>query len=175
MHLSIIPEDVSKAMRAEWHSKIMGTLDGTAHDASRFYLSSAAERALARVIMLLGQSSKVIKLQPNHALYPGFTDAHAHVIENGYMLELPLVETRSLEDIVKALEEYILAHPDMQNDKGRWIEGMGWDQTKWNGGEGAEFPTAVSGQLPPPCRERCLPLGRKTWTGLPFSKGDQSL
>ena len=63
------------------------------------------------------------------------------------MLELPLVETQSLEAVVKALEDYVLAHPDLQNDKNRWIEGMGWDQTKWNGGAGAEFPTAVSSSV----------------------------
>lgn len=43
-------------------------------------------------------------------------------------------------DVVQRIKEYILAHPEIENDKSRWIEGMGWDQTKWLG---AEFPTAV--------------------------------
>jgi len=83
-------------------------------------------------------------LPEGQALYPGFTDAHAHVIENGYMLELPLVETRSLEEVVGRLEEYVKGHPELDEGGERWFEGMGWDQTKWNGGEGAAFPTAVS-------------------------------
>jgi hypothetical protein len=38
------------------------------------------------------------------------------------------------------LIQYIEVHPDVREDPNRWIEGMGWDQTKWHG---AQFPTAV--------------------------------
>lgn len=147
-------EDVGKATRAEWHQQTMEFLKEIADHvptwvaSEGFYLSSAAAKAIEWAVGFLDSFTRVVNLHPNQALYPGFTDAHAHVIENGYMLELPLVETQSLEEVVKALEEYIHSHPDLKRDKDRWIEGMGWDQTKWNGGEGAAFPTAVSGRRP---------------------------
>jgi len=47
----------------------------------------------------------------------------------------------SIQDVVDRVKDYILAHPDVHGDPTRWIEGMGWDQTKW---PEAQFPTAVS-------------------------------
>jgi hypothetical protein len=43
-------------------------------------------------------------------------------------------------DIIELLKKYIATHPDIEEDRNSWIEGMGWDQTKW---EGKQFPTAV--------------------------------
>ena len=43
-------------------------------------------------------------------------------------------------DVVERVKAYILSHPDVQFDTTRWIEGWGWDQTKWSI---AQFPTAV--------------------------------
>lgn len=48
---------------------------------------------------------------------------------------------QTIIEIITRIRSYILAHPDILSDKTRWIQGMGWDQTKWEGGE---FPTAVS-------------------------------
>ena len=76
------------------------------------------------------------------------------------MMELPLAGSTSVQgeiqslshpylteyiiteylDIVERVKAYILSHPDVQNDTTRWIEGWGWDQTKW---PIAQFPTAV--------------------------------
>lgn len=143
-------EDVGKAMRAEWYLRATSFLGGMSEhiptwlSSTRSYRLSAAANAIESAISLLTFGPQVVHLHPDQALYPGFADAHAHVIENGFMLELPLVDTQSLEDVVAALESYVLTHPDVQKDKDRWIEGMGWDQTKWNEGTGAEFPTAVS-------------------------------
>ena len=43
-------------------------------------------------------------------------------------------------DVVVLVRQYIEAHPDIRDDRSRWVEGMGWDQTKW---PGQVFPTAV--------------------------------
>lgn len=45
-----------------------------------------------------------------------------------------------LPDVTDKVKEFILTHPDVRDDKTRWVEGMGWDQTRWSGGQ---FPTAV--------------------------------
>jgi len=41
---------------------------------------------------------------------------------------------------VERIKAYILSNPDVANDPTRWIEGMGWDHTQWEGGV---FPTSV--------------------------------
>jgi predicted amidohydrolase YtcJ len=69
-----------------------------------------------------------------------FADAHAHVIENGFKMQLQLDKAKSVGDVVDSVKEYIHSHPDVERNQSRWIGGMGWDQTKWSGGQ---FPTAV--------------------------------
>lgn len=46
----------------------------------------------------------------------------------------------SFVEVINHLKVYLEQHPDIRDDSSRWIEGMGWDQTKW---PGAQFPTAV--------------------------------
>lgn len=43
-------------------------------------------------------------------------------------------------DVLDLIERYIQSHPS-ENDT--WIEGMGWDQTRWRGWNTMDFPTAV--------------------------------
>ena len=64
-----------------------------------------------------------------------------------------------LTEVIDRLKGYLENHPDIRDDTSRWIEGMGWDQTKW---PGAQFPTAVSNS----CRLRRTTesLSRKIWT-----------
>jgi hypothetical protein len=45
-----------------------------------------------------------------------------------------------MKEVLSRLKAYIDAHPDVRDDPNIWIEGMGWDQTKWSG---AQFPSAV--------------------------------
>ena len=127
---------------------------------------------------LTNRPSRVIHVDPQAVVVPGlagtfvlifdvpadltvhFSDAHAHIIQNGFMMELPLAGSTSVQgeiqpitfpclteyliteyiDVVERVKAYILSHPDVQIDKTRWIEGWGWDQTKW---PMAQFPTAV--------------------------------
>ncbi|KAJ2915095.1 hypothetical protein MD484_g5306, partial [Candolleomyces efflorescens] len=142
-------------------SQLTTRLPDTFSTLNIFSIPEIIENTLEKIIGAIQPSPRIIHLQPNEALYPGFTDAHAHVIENGYMLQLPLVETRSLHDVIEALEKYVLDHPaDFQNDRDRWVEGMGWDQTKWNGGQGAEFPTAADLDDSPILKGRPISLSR---------------
>jgi hypothetical protein len=55
-------------------------------------------------------------------------------------MQLQLDNAKSVQEVIDRIKAYIVAHPDVKADPSRWIEGMGWDQTKW---PGAKFPTAV--------------------------------
>ncbi|CAA7262098.1 unnamed protein product [Cyclocybe aegerita] len=100
---------------------------------------------------------KVFEVSPDAVVVPGLADAHAHVIENGYMMQLPLMGAQSVQDVVDRIKAFITSHPDVENDKSRWIEGMGWDQTKW---PGARFPTAADLNNDPLLKGRLISLSR---------------
>ncbi|KDQ11232.1 hypothetical protein BOTBODRAFT_35533 [Botryobasidium botryosum FD-172 SS1] len=89
-----------------------------------------------------GLDSKNLKikwLKPGQAAYPGFADAHAHIMDYGFSQDLSLVGTTSVEEVVDRIRQYILARPVLLNDTSAWIQGTGWDQNKWTS---KEFPTA---------------------------------
>ncbi|KAF8889019.1 amidohydrolase family-domain-containing protein [Infundibulicybe gibba] len=86
-----------------------------------------------------------------------FTDAHAHIMLGGFMMGLPLAECKSVSEVIDRLKAYILAHPDIRDDRTRWVEGMGWDQTKW---PGAKFPTAADLDSDPLLHGRPIVLRR---------------
>jgi hypothetical protein len=65
-------------------------------------------------------------------VYPGFTDAHAHLY--GYALGLQfadLTQATSFADVIEIIKGYHKQHPNS------WIVGRGWDQNKW---PGKQFP-----------------------------------
>lgn len=45
-----------------------------------------------------------------------------------------------MTDVLLRIKLYLVAHPEVAQDRSRWIIGTGWDQTNWPGGE---FPSAV--------------------------------
>ncbi len=60
-------------------------------------------------------------------VYPGFTDAHAHMEGLGaFLVNLNLMETRSVEEIQRLVAERAAVVP-----AGTWIRGRAWDQNKW--------------------------------------------
>lgn len=68
------------------------------------------------------------------AAYPGFVDAHAHLIGLGrFLSQLNLMDTRSADEVRRLVIEYQASLPP-----GQWIKGRGWDQNDW---EVKEFPT----------------------------------
>lgn len=66
-------------------------------------------------------------------------DAHAHILQYGFKMQLPLDNARSLSELLDTLEDYVGKHPSRPDT---WIEAMGWDHTRWSDTNGA-FPTAV--------------------------------
>ncbi|EMD37766.1 hypothetical protein CERSUDRAFT_114429 [Gelatoporia subvermispora B] len=62
---------------------------------------------------------------------PGLTDSHAHVLEYGATQQMPLEGTQSIQETVKRVKEYILSDPELRSNKSRYVEGWGWDHTKW--------------------------------------------
>ena len=143
----------------------------------QYYLAPLSGVLPDWIIKLTNCPSRVIHVDPQAVVVPGlagmflffevladltvrFLDAHAHIIENGFMMELPLAGSKSVQgdvqpitlqnltylitkycsDVVERVKAYILSHPDVHNDTTQWIEGWGWDQTKWSK---AQFPIAV--------------------------------
>lgn len=96
----------------------------------------------------------VRRLKPGQALFPGFHDAHGHILDYGWSRTVAnLVGSTSVQDVIQRLEEYVSSKPHLMafaladeatvaSDAASlpWIEGIGWDQTKWTP---AEFPTAA--------------------------------
>ncbi len=69
------------------------------------------------------------------AVTPGFIDSHAHMAGLGRSLRiLDLRRAASVEDVLARVREAAAHTP-----KGNWIQGRGWDQTRW---PGRRFPDA---------------------------------
>ncbi|KAJ7690724.1 amidohydrolase family-domain-containing protein [Mycena rosella] len=96
-------------------------------------------------------------IKPDHIIVPGLADAHAHLLQQGHKMQLQLDGTQSVQEVIERIKSYIIAHPDVHADSSRWIEGMGWDQTKF---PGAEFPTAADLSSDPLLRGRPIMLLR---------------
>ncbi|KAF9513505.1 hypothetical protein BS47DRAFT_1372500 [Hydnum rufescens UP504] len=72
---------------------------------------------------------KIYFLPSGHALFPGFSDSHAHVLA-----------TQTSSEVVTRTRQYVLDNPDVLSDTTRWIVGVGWDQNLW---EGQSYPLAT--------------------------------
>jgi len=63
-------------------------------------------------------------------IFPGFIDAHCHFISYGLGLQqVDLTDCKSFEEVLKNLVEFRKQHT------GDWLQGRGWDQTKWSGSD----------------------------------------
>lgn len=95
----------------------------------------------------------VRRLRPGQTLYPGFQDAHGHILDYGWSRTVAnLVGSKSVQDVVENLEDYVRSRPHLMafaladdvtasvNTSIPWIEGIGWDQTRWTP---SIFPTAA--------------------------------
>lgn len=95
----------------------------------RFVFVGTARGAL----MLKGSSTRVLDLH-GAAAYPGFIDAHAHLLGLGLALQsVDLVGAPSYEEIISRVTARAKTTP-----AGQWITGNGWDQNRW---PVKEFPT----------------------------------
>ncbi|MFU8878047.1 MAG: amidohydrolase [Wenzhouxiangellaceae bacterium] len=67
---------------------------------------------------------------------PGLIDAHGHVMGLGLaLLNVDLMGADSVDEVINRLRRHAQGLPD-----GAWLQGRGWDQTRW---PGAQFPTAA--------------------------------
>ncbi len=87
--------------------------------------------------------------------YTQTKDSHAHILEYGASKLIPLEDGRNIKgenyisvgavahpclEVVKSVGDYILANPDLYNNKSKIVEGWGWDHTIWPEGR---WPNAV--------------------------------
>ncbi|HJQ53448.1 MAG TPA: amidohydrolase [Gemmatimonadaceae bacterium] len=92
-----------------------------------FVGSDAEAKALA------GPATELIDLR-GAAVYPGFTDAHAHLLGLGNMLQrVNLAGSTSYDEVIARVKAWA---KDVK--PGEWIQGRGWDQNRW---PVKEFPT----------------------------------
>ncbi len=93
------------------------------------------------------------RLRPGQTLFPGFHDAHGHILDYGWSRTVAnLVGSTSVDEVISRLEDYVRSRPHLMafalaDDSAAdtstdlpWVEGIGWDQTKWSP---AVFPTAA--------------------------------
>jgi predicted amidohydrolase YtcJ len=104
----------------------------------RIAFVGSAREAMA----LRGPATRVLDAH-GETVIPGMTDAHAHLLELGFVLaQVQLAGTTSYEEIVRRVAERArTAAP------GAWIRGQGWDQNRW---ADTRFPTheALSRAVP---------------------------
>lgn len=134
-------EDVTLRWRDRWWSEI--PLAGVIH--------------LPWPFNFLEPSLSVINIPPDSIIVPGLTDAHAHVLQYGFKMNLNLEDCTSVDEVLSHLKAYVISHPDILGDPTRWIEGMGWDQNKW---PGAQYPHADDFDREPLLRGRRISLAR---------------
>jgi predicted amidohydrolase YtcJ len=80
----------------------------------------------AEILKLKSVGTKVIDLGGAFAM-PGFNDAHTHIASAGRQrLTVDLDGTASLAEMLGRIRTYAAAAP-----AGTWLEGSGWDHTKW--------------------------------------------
>lgn len=108
-------------------------------------LRDAAVYVVAGRIREMGPAAELRRAHPDArvieaagaTLLPGLTDAHAHLYGLGLALdEVDLTGTSSLDQVIARMKAR--AASATANE---WLEGRGWDQTRWPTGE---FPTATA-------------------------------
>ena len=78
------------------------------------------------IMKLADASTQLIDLD-GKAVYPGFADAHAHLVGIGTAaVSLDLVGTTSIEEVIERTVAHSKTLPE-----GEWLVGRGWDQNDW--------------------------------------------
>ncbi|KAK1220743.1 hypothetical protein PQX77_016450 [Marasmius sp. AFHP31] len=91
-------------------------------------------------------------------IVPGLSDSHAHMLEYGKNAQLALEGTKTIEETVVRVRNFILSDEALLNDKSRVVFGGGWDHTVW---PNASFPTAADLDSDPVIRGRKVVLQSK--------------
>ena len=72
---------------------------------------------------LIGKSTKIVSLS-GKTVIPGFIDTHAHVSDFGKLAQIDLKGSESIEEMKAIIRKDL-----KQASKGKWVLGMGWDQS----------------------------------------------
>ncbi|KAF9653004.1 hypothetical protein BDM02DRAFT_3088406 [Thelephora ganbajun] len=97
-------------------------------------------------------------LQHNSIVIPGITDSHVHALQYGLQKQLPLEGAAGVLDAVAKVRAYIESDPAVLNNRSTFIEGWGWDTTKWST---ERWPTAAELEADPVTRGRLIALRSK--------------
>ncbi|KAM5535097.1 hypothetical protein V8D89_011183 [Ganoderma adspersum] len=97
----------------------------------KFLFSGSLDRVHARWREISSDRLQVRYLDRGQVAVPGLSDSHSHVLEYGATKQMPLEGTASIAETVERVKAYILADPDILDDKTKFVEGWGWDHTKW--------------------------------------------
>ncbi|KAI0351006.1 hypothetical protein OH77DRAFT_1411838 [Trametes cingulata] len=98
---------------------------------SKFTSTGSLDQVLSRWHETTPGQPHVRFLKPGQIVVPGLSDSHAHVLEYGATKQMPLEGTKSIAETVERVRAYIEADPDIFEDKTKYVEGWGWDHTKW--------------------------------------------
>jgi predicted amidohydrolase YtcJ len=117
------------------HNAIVHTMDDSMNKVEAFAIKDGK-------IVWVGKSEEVLKkcFSENvldcqqRSIYPGFYDAHAHLLGLGMLSQqADLLEAESYEQLISRLKQF-----QRKNPKKAWIIGRGWDQNLW---KDKKFPT----------------------------------
>ena len=117
------------------HNAKIHTMDisNTVQDAIAIRNGKIVEVGPERQILNKYRSDETIDAQGKE-MYPGFTDAHGHMLMYAkQLLGLDLRGVRSEQEMIHRCEQYKAQHPKL-----KFIIGRGWDQTQW---AGEQMPT----------------------------------
>ena len=114
---------------------VPGRPDGSATPARVSALAIARGRILAagtdaEILQRQGPATQVLDLHGAFAM-PGFNDAHTHMASAGRQrLTVDLDGTTSLDQMQAKIRDFAAQQPQAANPA-MWLEGAGWDHTKW--------------------------------------------
>lgn len=100
-------------------------------------------------------------------IVPGLTDSHAHILEYGFTRILPMEGTQTAKETVGRIRTYIQANPGLRHNRTKFVEGWGWDHTKWLD---STFPSADDLERDPVVAGRPIILQSKDGHALWVSK-----
>ncbi|CAO1635368.1 unnamed protein product [Jaminaea pallidilutea] len=134
-------------------------------------ISAAGSRTLIEPFCDHSDDCEVRQLPAGYTLMPSFADAHGHLLDLGKSLEIvDLTGATSLHEVITRIETFILERPHLQDDHSAWIEGNGWDQTRWNDTAGDHFPTWQDLAKSKLLEDRKISLKRIDWHALWLSE-----
>ena len=117
------------------HNAKIHTMDlsSSIQDAIAIRNGKIVEVGPERQILNKYRSDQTIDAQGKE-MYPGFTDAHGHMLMYAkQLLGLDLRGVRSEQELLHRCEQYKAQHPNL-----KFVLGQGWDQTQW---AGQQMPT----------------------------------